>query len=233
MGPSTSADKAPWVILCEGARDGAFFRHLIRERGLPHFEVTYPTENTLEGERIETGGRQGFSLALRGFRAGTRWMDLSAILIASDNDDDPTRSFREVQQQIVDAGGYAVPQEPLKVARMSSSVPIVVMMLPWLEERGSLDTLCLQPMYDKWLAGKQCLDGFCECTGVNTWTSVSKSSKLRVQVLLSAMCPSDPNTTLRYAWSGEGRGEPIPLQHQALDRVAGFLRDFRALLASP
>ena len=231
-GASTSANRPSWVILCEGARDSNFFRHLIRERGLPHFAVTCPTENTLDGELIETGGRAGFSLALRGFRAGTKWADLSAILIASDNDDDPTKSFGEVQKQIIDAGGYAVPEEPLKVARIPESVPIAVVMVPWKGEQGSLDTLCLQPMYDKWPNGRECLDGFCACTSVNTWTSVSKRSKLRVQVLLSAMCPSDPNTTLRYAWSGGGRGDPVPLQHRAFDRVAEFLRDFGTLLAS-
>jgi len=192
--------------------------------------VTYPTENTLEGRLIETGGRNGFSSALRGFRVGTQWANLEAILIASDNDENPDASFTEVQEQVRAAGGYGVPVEPLTVTRAESAVPLVVLMVPWAGEPGSLDSLCLPAMYAKWPEGKKLLDEFCDSTSVSHWPSVVKQAKLRVQVLLSTMCRTDPNTTLRYAWSGDGRGELIPLGHNTFDKIADFIRYFGALL---
>lgn len=231
MAEAANSSTSKYVLLCEGVRDKAFFRHLISERKLPDFRITYPNEKSDPSKPSEGGGRSGFHSALVGFRAASEWTGAEAILIASDSDDDPPGSFREVQNQI-DKAKYLVPAKPLQVARGSGSVPVVVLMLPWENEIGSLDTLCLPTMYNAWPAGGKCLDEFCECAEVATWRSQTKQGKLRVQVLLSAMCPSDPNTTLRYAWSGDGRGNPVPLSHSSFDRVVDFLRKFPEIVGA-
>jgi hypothetical protein len=217
------ADPFPPVLLCEGARDAAFFGHLIESRKLSRFHVTYPTD-PVDTPNTQTGGVNGFAEKLQAVKVGSKYRGLSSILIVADNDDDPDESFRKVQEQVRLAGDFGVPEHPLQQARSADGVVVAIMMVPWTGLPGSLESLCLPSMYGKWPAGQACLEAFCACTGTTAW-STTKQAKMRVQVLLSAHCERDPNTTLRYAWS-EGRGDPIPLDHKCFDQVVEFLTAF-------
>lgn len=208
-------------ILCEGQGDQAFFRHLIRERPLPEFQIDFPKK---EGA---PAGKDAFGQYLTALRAGRGFEKLSGILVVSDNDDDPEGSFAQVRQQIRSAGKYAVPNKPLETAKADGVPAIVVLMLPWPEMPGNLETLCLPSAYDKWPEIRACLDAYCRCAGTDNW-GPRRQSQMRMRCLLSATCASDPNTGLPYAWS---RSETlIPLNHSCFDQVANFLRDFNAHL---
>ena len=214
--------RGPWLILCEGQGDAAFFEHLIRERRLPDFEIKYPKER-------EPGGKDAFGKRLDALRIQPGFERLSAVIVVSDNDDNSDSSFQNIQRQL-DWAGYGVPTMPLEIARAADFPAVVVLMLPWVNEPGVLETLCLQAACDWWPTLKLCLDAYCECAGTNAWKP-SKQFKMRLRCLLSAACESDPNTSLVYAWSGEGRGELIPLAHPCFDRIAQFLQVFQAYLA--
>jgi hypothetical protein len=159
---------------------------------------------------------EAFSL-FHGFRT------LKGILILSDNDDSPANAFRSVSEQISSAEGYKAPSQPLEVVRTDSVPPLVVVMLPWKDQPGNLETLCLISSCDSHRTIRACLDEYVTCTGANTW-GLAKQSKMKMRCFLSSTCNSDPNTSLVYAWS---RGEnPIPLNHRCFDQVADFLREF-------
>lgn len=209
------------LLLCEGQGDEAFFRHLITERRLLQFQTTYPRKEGVPA------GKDAFGDFLAGLRAAPGFEKLSGILIVSDNDDDPGRSFALVQQQIRSAEKYAVPANPLEPARTDGLPTIVIMMLPWTGEPGNLETLCLPSAYEGRAEIKACLDAYCHCTGTDRW-GVKRQSQMRMRSLLSAICASDPNTGLPYAWSR--RESLIPLNHTCFDRVTNFLHAFDGLV---
>ena len=130
----------PNIIVCEGLHDEAFFRSLLRERQLEHFHTTCP------GDPITTaGGRDAFSEFLLGLRTIHGFNpNVKNIILVSDNDSDPERSFREVKKQVGLAGNYPIPNQPLKTANSGSEPDVTILMLPWENEKGTMETLCLK-----------------------------------------------------------------------------------------
>ncbi len=218
--------KEPCLILCEGEGDSAFFRHLIEERRLAGFEVHSPRKPLVSG-----GGRQRFGQLLTALKPIRGYRALTGIIVVSDNDDDPETSFGVVADQIAAAEGYARPEAPLTVIRAPEVAPVVVMMIPWTGEKGTLESLCLESASAEYSGIAACLDEYVRCTGADHW-NLTKQLKMRMRCMLSASCERDPNTSLVHAWSGEGRGRLIPLDHGCFDRVADFLRGFDGFIAS-
>jgi hypothetical protein len=220
MGISISKQR---VLICEGDADKAFFTHLLRERGLPEFDVFHPYE--MDGV---ASGNSAFGDFLRGLSVLLPSAAVSGVLLISDNDLDPAASFDAVRQQIRIAGGFGVPRAPLEVARATGYPPLAVMMLPWTGAPGGLETLCLDAVYASRPELRECLDGYCDCAGTNTW-DLSRLSKMRMQCALAAMCHSKPATSIRYAWS---RAETmVPLNQGCFDQIANTLATFDELVA--
>ncbi len=214
--------RGPWLILCEGQGDAAFLRHLIQKRGLPDFEIKHPKEG-------EAGGKSAFGQRLDALKIQPGFEKLSAVIVVSDNDDEPNSSFGEIQKQIQWAG-FAVPAEPLQIARGPNLPATVVVMLPWVKQPGDLEALCLRAAYDRWPDLKRCLDAYCRCAATDSWKP-GKQFKMRLRCLLSAACEFDPNTSLVYAWSDQRRGNLIPLDHPCFSQLAEFLQRFDSYLA--
>jgi hypothetical protein len=124
-----------FLIVCEGQSDEAFFRHLIQKRNLPQFKVVYPMHQ-------QDGGWRGFAPRLRALKTEPGFDELRGILVAADNDDNPTSSFRNVCDQLR-AAGYPVPERPLQAIRAPEYPALAVMMLPWADQGGKLESLCL------------------------------------------------------------------------------------------
>jgi hypothetical protein len=102
-------------------------------------------------------------------------------------------------------------------------------MLPWDNELGCLETLCLQAVNKKYEKEMQCVIKQSECVGINDWPP-QKQSKMILRCLLSSVCKSEPNTPLTRAWSTDsGRpGDIFPLDHPAFNPIAEFLLDIGA-----
>lgn len=50
------------MLICEGLADKSFFTHLIRKRGLPEFQIEFPSDQT------GGGGWQGYKPLLSGLQ---------------------------------------------------------------------------------------------------------------------------------------------------------------------
>lgn len=204
------------VIICEGKADVAFFDHLIPTKGLPQFQV------------LSADGKDGFERVLVALSAASRFDRISGILVVGDNDLNPPAAFRNIQRQIDAAGGYGVPNLPGEVARSTGFPAIVVMMVPWQERIGCLETLLLEAVYDNQAELKACVDAYAACTHADAWNEVEQS-KMKLQSLISAICRSDPNTSVSFAWN---RTENIiPLDGFCFDQIAAFLGRFDELVA--
>jgi hypothetical protein len=213
------------VILCEGDGDSAFFRHLIKKRNLPTFAVITPT-------RPQPGGRSGYQARLESLRLESQFEEVRGIIVVSDNDDSPSKSFSEVIGHIKRATGYGIPKRPLQIVKpQKRDHPLLsVMMVPWTRMKGNLESLCLLSMYDCHPEIKKCLDAFCRCLRINSWTK-GKLSKMKLRTMVAAACKSDPNTSLQYSWSRTE--ELIPLEHTCFDKIANFLVKFSRSVKAP
>ncbi|MFL5563430.1 MAG: DUF3226 domain-containing protein [Gemmatimonadaceae bacterium] len=201
------------VVICEGQGDDSFVRHLVRRRNLGNISTAYPSASP--------GGRSGFTELLRALRLHTNFGGVNKVIVVSDNDTDCDASFVEVQRLIGSAGGYLVPPTPLAWTATRAGISVAIVMLPETGETGDLEILCLRAAKEQWPQIYDCVEGYVRCTS-REMLAVNKLSKLMLRCLLSAVCVTDPNTSLVHLWS---RGAPyeIDLTNPAFDALAMFL----------
>jgi hypothetical protein len=194
-----------FVIGCEGEGDDAFLKHLIATRSLGNFDV-----------QVAKGNR--FGELLTGLQAAR---GVERVMIVTDSDDDGPATFKRIQTEIRTAG-LTAPDEPLTLS--PGALRVAVMLLPWHDEEGNLEVLCLRAMNERHENVRRCVDQYIACyPAIEAWRP-GPQAQLRVRVMLSTICASDPNTALRYAWN---RSETcIELTHPCFDRVSTAIRDF-------
>jgi hypothetical protein len=212
------------IVLCEGYDDAEFFRELIRVRGLPALDVREP-------KREDHGGYSGFGRRLVALGTETDLAKRRAIIIARDCNADPGDAFHNLVTQIREAPGYGVPEAPRRLTPSQNELlpPLCVLMLPSNDRPGALETLCYESAAARRPEIARCIDEYVRCVQFDLarWGAV-KHDKFRLRCLLSAACPSEPNTSLRYAWTREkGRpGDLVPLDHCCFNDIANFLSEF-------
>jgi hypothetical protein len=218
-------DSRPYTLLCEGVGDLRFFASLFDQRGIgKDFTVRVPVINGEVG-----GGRSQFGRYLSSLYLDQSFTDnVKALLVVSDNDDDPAQSFAEVKQQISLAKTFAVPAAERTVARLDSSPAVVVLMLPMGGIVGNLESLCLLAAYSKWPI-KGVLDIFVSKTSPAKWP-FGKQAKMRMQTILASINDKQPDTGFAGSWR-QALKHQVPLDHPCFDEVVQFLTDFPALLA--
>ena len=198
----------PFLIIGEGVQDQIFALKLVQHYGILGFEAGH------------AGGKDGFGDVLGGLKVHRSFQNLKTVVIFADTDEDPTKAFANIKTQITNAGGYDIPNQPLEI--VGSHPSIVVVMLPWEDRKGCLETLCLEPGLNQYPNIKACLTPFSDCLNMSAWDT-SRRSKALLQCLFATACASDPNTGLRYAWD---RVETlIPLNHTSFDGITSFLRE--------
>lgn len=197
----------PRLIICEGHSDYHVLSALIRTCNLTGLQIHIAK------------GRDNFTPALRGARV----LGYSAILVVSDNDDDPKASFDLVCEKIR-AAGYTPPSAPRVVVASAFGPHISVLMIPWDDVRGAIETLCL-PALEVLFANKvPCLDEFCRCTEVDPNWGDTHRSEMRVECLLSCTQESEPKMGLGHFVARHTC--PLDFEHECFRRVSERLRVF-------
>jgi hypothetical protein len=202
------------AIICEGVADQAFFMRLIHDRGLPGFDI------------LDAKGRTRYSEILKGLRVGSHPIKLKAVLIVADNDDVPTQSFAKIQKQIRIATGYPVPGRPMEIAKTAGQPLVLIMMLPWTDTPGCLETLLNMIWQREQESMKVCVDEFLTCTKVTEW-KIQKRDKAAIQCFIAGSNREDPNKSLRYFL--ELPNNPLPMNAPELDKIADTLKNFDIL----
>jgi hypothetical protein len=177
-------------------------------------------------------GSGGFRKRLQALKLEIGFDDIKGIIVAADNEGLPSDSFKLVRDAIKKAGGYNVPTTPYAVAPKSASAPpIVAMMIPDKDEKGAIESLCLEAMYSAHPLVAECVKTLANCVGANNWNLHTRSLKMKLRVMLSSVCENDPNTGLTHAWSKKGI-ELIPLGDPIFDRIAQYLAEFPAKVSA-
>ena len=202
----------PWLIVVEGVLDKIFFEKFLRFRNICGFEVHDPKDILLDDDR---GGKDCFGECLEASKTQSA---LKGVLLVSDNDSDPSTSFRAVQSQIRKAE-LTEPSAPLSVTEQTNAPKVVVMMLPWTDETGCLESLCLPAAYAKWPGLNEPLNNYLIASPARTW-QVSPQSKMLFRCLTAAGCERDPNAGIRVLYKP---GCEFPLDHACFDRMATYL----------
>jgi hypothetical protein len=218
------------MILVEGITDSSFFKELIKQRGLQNFEVPWGEKDWGEAKQ---GGIGGFRMKLRALRIGSKSgiENFGLILLVGDNNGNPSGRFAEIQNEILEAEGFGIPQKPREIAASpgvdglgNPLPPISILMLPWDSVDGNLESLCFISAANTRPQYAQCIEDYLACFGTNEW-EVSQLWKLRMRCLLAAACPGDPNTGLEHAWSSQKRrpSDLVLLDHPCFNQVADYL----------
>ena len=185
-----------------------------------HSEHSYSRNKIGTFDFHKPNGTGAFTRMLTGLRTGSDIKERKAILIVSDNDGDPDGKFEAIRAQIVEAGWNA-PETPRAVAAQDGMPSIYILMLPWDDDQGCLETLCLVAATNANPAQMKCVEQLVTCVEAND-LSVPMLSKLRMRCYLSSVCKTDPNTGLRYAWNRSGT--LIPMNDPCFNNLATYLR---------
>jgi hypothetical protein len=216
--PIPNALVEPALLLVEGAADQSFFAALMNERSIRGIDVAYPAAP-------HPGGKTGYWSVLRALRLVRGFESLRNIILVADSDGDSEAAFAFMIAQLQEADGYALPDVPHSTTTGGDPL-VTVLLVPWMNESGDLETLCLPACYDKWPTVGRCVDAMAECTGVGAWEPTKKSKAL-LRWFISSTCRPDPNTSLVHLWSRPPEYR-IPLQHVSFDKIANFLDQFSA-----
>ena len=212
--------KEAFALCCEGKADQQFFRKLIAKRGLPAFDLPFPTDN-LHGNRAFGG----MLLALRADKIN--FPRLKGVLILADSADDPKTLFADICRQIREVGGYGVPAKLLDIARSADHPALAVMTLPDEATAGALETLLAREIEAKegWVG--KCVDSFLKCDKIEAhgWPP-EKRDKARFHSIVAALNREDPSKSASTSFK-----EPTPLisvEAKCFDEVANKVKAFCA-----
>jgi hypothetical protein len=210
-----------YLIIGEGSGDARFMEHLCEAR-------------KIEGFQIEDARGNEFLQRLSGLRDRTGFDGIKGILIVSDNDDEPAKSFIKIRRQIKQAK-LPYPNKPLALARLSKNeFAIAVMMIPFTiaggATKGCLETLFLQAIEPKNVSTGACVTNYRACIAGGGRTK-NEEDKFRFRCFVSALHQKDPNLSTSFVASAK-KGL-IDLDLQCFDEIANWLKGFPNLCFPP
>lgn len=216
----------PRVILCEGFSDEAFFRELIKQRRIHQFGI----RSCADADKSKKGGIDKFGKLLEAIPTWEGFSELRDIVIVADNDASPAKNFAKVCRLIeraspeaIPAPVYGVPDRAL-VSAAGTPARITVLMMPWPDVPGNLESLCLQAAASVSADISACVDGFVRCARTDEWEDPTKVDKMRLRSILAARHQKDPFIGLGNVWQRQQSRGLIPINHPCFDRIEAFLR---------
>jgi hypothetical protein len=215
----------PIMLLCEGQSDEAFFEELIKVRGLNGcglFVLNFPTDQA---------GVSGFGTRLIALSTTSDVDKCRLVVVVADNDDNPTAKFRDVQAEIGKAKYFGIPPNPRAKASPVSHPPsrtipdIVVLMLPWNDEPGCLESMCFEVGCQVKPELVDCINSFAKCVKVEDWP-IAMLSKLKARCMLAPLTRDNPDVSFKWSWS-KSKGPspcPWPVDNKRFDKIAEYLK---------
>ena len=213
------------LLLCEGPDDVAFFKAFLNERkGLPEFRIKYSSLNA-----GEPGGNSKFGFFLKGWgpKYGKKiFQEFQEILIISDNDDNPAASYSLVKQQIEEALDVKIyGKRQFSYKKQFNNFRVKILMIPWDEDPGNLETLCFDPAKDADAAMTDKVNRFQADVKADKWHDC-RSKEMWLRSYLAAKCKDNPFVCLCDVFDKHKRLDLIPLRSKHFKKIHDELLTF-------
>jgi hypothetical protein len=147
-------------------------------------------------------------------------------LIVADNDECPGDRFANVCVQIDRVfGSGTAPNAPLQKTPRTAmrAAAITVLMVPWTNEHGHLERMCVEAARDANGSVATHVGTFMTLIRVEGWRNESRFGKAWLRINLAARCTRDPFIPLGRVFANTRYNTLIPLEHSSFDRIAGVL----------
>lgn len=213
----------PYLVLTEGHADRAFLKYLLTARGADKHDFDF-----FENVDKYGGGNTSFEAYLKGTQLERGFEKVKAILIVTDCDADPAKSFENVQKQI-QAAGYSVPDKPLELVKTDRKPALCVVTIPFDNSPGHLETYILKGMQTQWAAERTSTDRHIQDTSASGWIATTQD-KARVQCMIAVIHQEDPNKSLRYIWGKNPDFSNMLKDDATFNDLFEFLTNFPTML---
>jgi len=212
------------IVISEGPSDQNFLEELRAVRSLGHLEIV-PRDST-------EGGNTTYVTRLKALKVRRGISKHPGIILMADNDNDPKELFKNIRSQIGLVPGFGVPNEPrTAVAGDPALPPITILMIPWDNVAGNLETLCYKAASEQRPKEAEAIEQFVKRLGFDNHPDwhIGNLSKLRMQIMLTLACPGDPFTSFRYTWSKEKRrpADIVPLENPCFNQICDWFQSLR------
>jgi hypothetical protein len=216
-GRKNNSKTYPRLLVCEGYEDYCFFNRLIDTKlvdgqSIPRFHIIHSEGNTNFYNRIDA------------FRQETpkTFANIKHILFVADNDDTPADQFDLVCNQIERLRGLGTaPSAPL--IRKGKNPSVEVLMLPWTNEKGTMEAVCIGAAREAHKQDGRRIDDFMGFIGAQQWTNESRRGKAWLRSNLAIRCEKDPFISMGDAISDPRHQDLIDFTDNSLDRIARVL----------
>jgi hypothetical protein len=202
----------PRLLICEGYEDHWFLHNLIEKRALQRFHIR------------SAGGNTKFATAISQFELENpkAFKALADVVVVADNDDAPAARFKNACDELrAYFGDAAAPREPQ--ARSTSRPRCAVLMVPWTDVKGNLETLCVDAAKDADTAISGHVQTFMDLVKAGKWPSPSRIGKAWLRSNLAVRCEADPFVPLGKVFNDKRHENLIPVKHKSFNRIADFL----------
>ena len=161
---------SPYQLIVEGKDDINFFEAFLEN-------------SKISGVQIHSlDGKNNLNDFLKAFALTPGFYIVKAIGIIRDSNSNPKASFQSVQTALANAG-LPVPKKEILPAGEKPRVSIL--MIPGIEESGSLEALCLQVVSDR--PAISCVEFYIDCLKRNKLKLQTNIYKAKLQVYLVSL----------------------------------------------
>jgi len=213
------------MLLCEGAHDRHFLESLVKARGINQYDV-----RSNYGVVHQHGNTQ-FGSSLDALTGATNFRNLRGIIIISDSDTDPTLSFANICEQvlqtaeIIDKPKRRYPQ-PISVGVIAQGYPsLSVELMPNNLTVGNLESVLLDVIRSEHPSKMACLQQFSACMKTEVW-SLGSLSKMMIGCIINASIRKEPSKSLARLWDSPDGHDLIPLSSPVFDPLCRILEGF-------
>ena len=220
----------PFLLVTEGNQDCVFLTRIAKARGLAD-SFGAECARAANGKCAGEGGFRGHLEGVFAFLQANPGV-VEGIIVVRDTDGGADQAFSDAASQIA-AAGLPKPSLPLKVktgTRQQVELGTSVLLLPWHDTLGNLDSLLLQSLGDKFAPELACADAYVRCVDgrIAGWNS-GKRDKLRLRALIACLFKKDPGCDLSKIM--EDANSPFDFEHPAFRQVGDYLAGFESDLA--
>jgi hypothetical protein len=204
----------PFVVVCEGYSDVCFVAELLEHLHIETCNVGCPTKkNYGDGKDAIPAYLKGLSLDKKGLRG---------VLVVVDGDQTPEKFFTDMSSAM-DHATFPRPSQPFAIEDRNN-FKVGVFLTPRAGEKGTLDGLLLEAVYEKHPDARVCVERFVDCTKVSKAWTPNYQSKMKLSALVAAYCEGNPWSSLAWVWSQ--KGNPIPINSARFAALSDTLRMF-------